>query len=175
MHRLAQRPPATERRQLVLRRTFSVRLASSLLGATALALAACAGAPPTAPAPTTLAGTAWELVRFQSMDDAQGTTRIEDPALYTVTFGADGRASLRLNCNRAMGPWQATPAADGVSGSLSFGLLAGTRALCPPPSLDEKLLRDLGYVRSYLLRDGQLHMSLMADAGVYSWRPARKR
>jgi heat shock protein HslJ len=105
------------------------------------------------------------------MDDAQGTTRIADPALYTVSFGADGRVALRLNCNRATGSWQATPAADGLSGSLAFGVLAGTRALCPPPSLDEKLLRDLAYVRGYLLRDGQLHMSLMADAGIYSWQP----
>lgn len=118
-----------------------------------------------------LGGTSWELVQFQSMDDAQGTTRVADPARYTINFGTDGRASLRLNCNRATGSWQATPAADGLSGSLVFGTLAGTRALCPPPSLDEKLLRDLGYVRGYLLRDGQLHLSLMADAGIYSWRP----
>lgn len=135
-----------------------------------LTLSACA----TAPQPT-LAGTSWELLRFQSMDDAQGSTRIEEPALYTVTFGADGCATMRLNCNRAMGPWQAVPAADGVSGRLSFGLLAGTRAMCPPPSLDQKLLRDLGYVRGYLLRDGELHVSLMADAGIYSWRPAQSK
>jgi len=141
--------------------------------AAALAVSACGTASRTAATPPTLAGTSWELVRFQSMDDAQGTTRIEDPTLYTVTFGADGRASMRLNCNRAMGSWQATPAADRVSGSLSFGVIAGTRALCPPPSLDERLVRDLGHVRGYLLRDGLLHMSLMADAGIYSWRPAR--
>ena len=133
-----------------------------------LAVAACAGSRPPS---RTLAGTSWQLVQFQSMDDAQGTTRIADPTLYTVSFGADGRVALRLNCNRATGSWQATPAADGMSGSLGFGVLAGTRALCPPPSLDEKLLRDLAYVRGYLLRDGQLHMSLMADAGIYSWQP----
>lgn len=37
-------------------------------------------------------------------------------------------------------------------------------------------MRDLGYVRSYLLRDGRLYMSLMADGGIYEWRridPAR--
>lgn len=128
----------------------------------------CASAPTSTPS---LAGTSWELVQFQSMDDAQGTTRISDPSLYTVSFGADGRATLRLNCNRATGPWQAQPAADGRSGSLGFGVLAGTRALCPPPSMDERLLRDLAYVRGFLLRDGQLHMSLMADGGIYSWRP----
>ncbi|UCE32360.1 MAG: META domain-containing protein [Burkholderiales bacterium] len=122
-----------------------------------------------------LAGTSWELVRFRSMDDAQGTIEIDDPTLYSVGFGTDGRATLRLNCNRAQGPWQATTASDGISGTLRFGLMAGTRALCPPPSLDERLLGDLEFVRGYLLHDGMLHMSLMADAGIYSWRPARTR
>lgn len=132
-----------------------------------VAAAGCAAAPPSTPS---LAGTSWELVQIQSMDDAQGTTRVGDPSLYTVSFGTDGRATLRLNCNRATGPWQAKAAADGQSGSLGFGMLAGTRALCPPPSLDERLLRDLAYVRGYLLRDGQLHMSVMADGGIYTWR-----
>jgi len=135
-------------------------------------LATGCGVAPPAPPPS-LAGTTWELVRFQSMDDAQGTLRVPDPSLYTVTFGTDGRATMRLNCNRGMGSWQAVPAADRVSGSLTFGLIAGTRALCPPPSLDERLVRDLPQVRGYLLRDGELHMSLQADAGIYSWRPAR--
>lgn len=140
--------------------------------ATAALASACASDPPTPAVAESLAGTSWELVQFQSMDDAQGTTRISDPSLYTVRFEADGRASFRLNCNRAHGSWAAAPASDMVSGRLRFGPLAGTRALCPPPSLDEKLLVDLAHVRGYLLRDGMLHMSLMADAGIYSWRRA---
>lgn len=43
------------------------------------------------------------------MDDAQGTTRPDDPSLYTMTLNADGTASLRLNCNRATGSWTAEP------------------------------------------------------------------
>jgi heat shock protein HslJ len=149
------------------------RLAMRAAAPLVVALAACAGRPGPPAALPALEGTTWELVLFQSMDDTQGATQIDDPTLYTVRFDADGRASLRLNCNRATGSWQAAPAADRVSGRLTFGPLAGTRALCPPPSLDERLLRDLGHVRGYLLRDGLLHMSLMADAGIYSWRPAR--
>jgi heat shock protein HslJ len=137
-----------------------------------LALAACgampmAGQPTTAGAPS-LVGTTWELVQVQSMDDAQGSIRLPDPSLYTLHFGADGRVALRLNCNRAMGPFQVQVSTDGRSGSLRFGPLAGTRAMCPSPSMDEKLLRDLADVRSYLVRDGQLHLSLMADGGIYS-------
>ncbi len=143
--------------------------------AATLLLVSCSSAQVAPPVPSRLAGTSWELIQFQSMDDAQGTTRVADPTLYTVTFGADGNASFRLNCNRAMGSWTATAASEGVSGTLGFGRVAATRALCAPPSLDERLVRDLGYVRGYLLRDGMLHMSLMADAGIYSWRPLRPR
>lgn len=116
-----------------------------------------------------LAGTSWELLSIQSMDDAIGTTNIPDPALYTLTFGRDGRASFKLNCNRAQGSWSAEPG-RGDSGQLSFGMLAATSALCPPPSEDERVARDMAYVRTYLLRDGKLHMSLYADGGIYTWR-----
>jgi heat shock protein HslJ len=139
----------------------------------AAALAGCA-APPSAP-PDPLAGTRWELVAIQSMDDAQGTTRIEQPERYTLLFGADGQLSLRLDCNRGSGRWVHTPAAAGAaSGSLQIGPVASTRALCPPPSLDTRVARDLGYVRSYRLKNGRLYLSLMADGGIYEWRPAAR-
>jgi heat shock protein HslJ len=119
--------------------------------------------------PVALAGTSWQLVSFQSMDDSQGTTAVDDSGKYTLTFSEDGKAALRLDCNRGIGSWESTPSADGSSGTLKFGPLAVTRALCPPPSLGEKLARDLDYVRSYLLKDGRLYLSLMADAGIYEW------
>ncbi len=118
-----------------------------------------------------LAGSAWELVAIQSMDDAQGTLRIADPAAFTLQLGADGWAALKLDCNRGTAAWQVTPAGDGNSGQFAFGPLAGTRALCPPPHLSERIVRDLGYVRGYLLRNGKLYLSLMADGGIYEWRP----
>jgi hypothetical protein len=42
---------------------------------------------------------------------------------------------------------------------------------CPPGSHDQKMMRELPYVRSYLLKDGRLFMSLMADGGIYVWLP----
>lgn len=122
---------------------------------------------------TALAGTRWRLVQFQSMDDAIGTIRPEDPAAFTMALDADGSVAMALDCNRANGSWQAEPSADGTSGSFTFGPLAMTRALCPPPNLDERIGRDAEYVRSYLLRDGRLHLSLMADGGIYTWEPDR--
>jgi hypothetical protein len=99
------------------------------------------------------------------------TMRPEDAAEYTLTFGADGRVAMQLNCNRATGSWSVEPGATGESGSIMFDSLAVTQALCPPPSMDEKIARDMGYVRGHLLRDGMLSLSLMADGGVYLWEP----
>lgn len=107
------------------------------------------------------------------MDDAQGTTRVADPARFTLHFEAEGRVTLRLDCNRGSGTWQATPTADS-SGSLVFGPIAATRALCAAPHLDERLIRDLAYVRGYLIRDGKLFLTLMADGGIYEWHPQRQ-
>ena len=147
----------------------------ALAGALAIAigLPGCGALPPGEVASPSLAGTNWELVAIQSMDDAQGTTRIPSPDQFTVSFAQDGRASFRLDCNRGTSTWKSTPSADGVTGSLRFGPIAATRAMCPPPHLDERIVRDLGFVRSYLFKDGKLFMSLMADGGIYEWRPRR--
>ncbi|EXI70689.1 MAG: META domain protein [Candidatus Accumulibacter sp. SK-11] len=118
-----------------------------------------------------LAGTSWQLHAIQSMDDAQGTTKVAEPSHFTLEFGRDGRAALRLDCNRGSGDYKVAPAGDGSSGSLTFGPVATTRALCPPPHLDQRVARDLAHVRSYLLKDGKLYLSLMADGGIYEWAP----
>jgi len=118
-----------------------------------------------------LAGTGWRLVEFQSMDDATGTVRPDDPSLYTMRLNSDGTVTMRLNCNRASGTWSAEPSGNGASGRFEFGPLAGTRALCPPPSLDESIAAQAKFIRSYLLKDGRLYLSLMVDGGIYAWEP----
>ena len=115
-----------------------------------------------------LAGTSWRLVAFRSMDDATGTVHPDDPSLYAMRLNSDGTATMRLNCNRASGTWSAEPSGNDASGRFEFGPLAGKRALCPPPSLDEKFLAQAKFIRSYLLRDGRLYLSLMADGGIYA-------
>lgn len=118
-----------------------------------------------------LAGTTWRLVEIQSMDDAVGTVYPDDPSIYTMQLNSDSTVTMQLNCNRANGTWTITPSDDGESGGFEFGPLATTRALCPPPSLDERIARDAEYVRSYLIKDERLYMSLMADGGIYVWEP----
>lgn len=118
-----------------------------------------------------LAGTSWQLLSIQSMSDEQPTVQVETPDRYTLHFLDDGRANMRLNCNRGMGTYKCTPTDSGDSGQLSFGPIAMTRMFCPQPSLDERIARDLDFVRSYLLRGGNLYLSLMADGGIYEWQP----
>ena len=94
-----------------------------------------------------------------------------EPQWFVLRFDANGHASLQLDCNRGFASWQAQPAADGLSGRLYFGPLSATRALCPPPRLDARIVRDLPFVRSYRLFDGRLVLSLMADGGLCEWAP----
>ena len=82
-------------------------------GSTSIALIAASmvGCAAVGPPASPLAGTRWQLVSIQSMDDAQGTVRPPEPARYTLEFGADGRVAVRLDCNRGSATWQAQPAA----------------------------------------------------------------
>jgi heat shock protein HslJ len=119
-----------------------------------------------------LAGSVWRLVEFQSMDDTTGTLRPDNPSLYTMRLNSDGTVMMRLNCNNANGTWSVEPGSDGISGRFEFGPLAMTRALCPPPSMDELIAAQAEYIRSYLVKDGKLYLSLMADGGIFAWEPA---
>jgi heat shock protein HslJ len=125
----------------------------------------------TAPQARTLAGTSWQLTSIQSMDDAQGNTAAPDPGKITVTFGTDGRAAFQLDCNSGSGTFESKPGADGTSGSLTFGPVATTLMGCAGPSLDQQVGAALPHVTSYLIKDEQLNMSLMADGGILTWRP----
>jgi hypothetical protein len=105
------------------------------------------------------------------MDDAVGTTHVDDPSQYAMRLVADGSVALRLDCNSATGSWSAAAGTEGLSGRFELGPLATTSALCPPPSVDEQVTKQTPYFRSYLLKDGRLYLSLMADGGIFVWEP----
>ena len=116
--------------------------------------------------PVDLTGSTWQLITIESMaPNEQPSLTIADPSKYTVTFGDDGKAGFRIDCNRGNSTWK-VEAAGPDSGSLSFGPIAVTRMMCPQPSDDSKVAPALGRVRSYLVKDGKLHLSLEADSGV---------
>lgn len=130
-----------------------------------LASLACSTTEPPTSARVALPGTSWVLARFQSMDD---TVLLPDSAArYELAFGADGSLTVRADCNRGRASWESP---DSVS--LTIGPVALTRMACPPSRLTDRFARDLGYVRSYIVRDGRLHLALMADGGIYTFEPA---
>jgi len=153
-------------------------LAAAILPLMFVALAGCAAntpldPQPPAPQPTPardgeaakLEGTSWRLIQI-SMSD--GVTR---PAIersrYTIGFGASGVLHVRFDCNRGSGSWKSSGA-----NNLEFGPLSLTRAMCAPGSLHDQLVRQWPNVRSYVLKDGRLFLSLMADGGTIEFEPA---
>jgi heat shock protein HslJ len=144
-----------------------VLTAGILAAVTAASLAGCGSAAASDP----LTGTTWRLLSIESMaPEEQPSTTIDDPSTYTVTFGDDGRAAFQVDCNRGNASWETSSAAPD-SGTLTFGPIALTRMMCPQPSEDTRVAAALGYVRSYLLSDGKLHLSMLADSGVMHWEP----
>jgi para-nitrobenzyl esterase len=116
-------------------------------------------------APAKLVGTSWQLVKFQGGDGAVLTP--DDKSKYTLGFADDGVVTARIDCNRARGGWK-LPGPN----QLEFGPMAITRAQCPPGSLHDQIVKQLPHVRSYLIKDGHLFLSLMADGGIYEFEPA---
>jgi para-nitrobenzyl esterase len=111
-----------------------------------------------------LAGTSWRLVQFQSGD---GTILTPDDKLkYTITFNTDSSVTVRFDCNHGRGTWKSSEPSQ-----LQFGALALTRVMCPPGSLHDRIVKDWAFVRSYVIKEGRLFLSLMADGGIYEFEP----
>ena len=121
------------------------------------------GQVPSSPA---LAGTSWQLVKFQGGDEA--TVVPDDGAKYTIAFADGGQLTARIDCNRGRGSWK-----SGGPNQVQFGPLALTRAACPPGSLHDRIVKQWSYVRSYVMKDGHLFLSLMADGGIYEFEPLK--
>lgn len=125
-----------------------------------------AGCAITGSPPESLTGTSWQLVRFRGGDD--GVLAPDEPSKYVLSFEADERLSARLDCNRGRGSWK-SPA----PGRLELGPMAVTRAMCPPGSIDLEIAKRLPHVRSYVIKENRLFLSMTADGGVFELEPAR--
>ncbi len=111
-----------------------------------------------------LAGTSWQLVKFQGSDD---TTLVpDDRSKYTITFGSNGRVQARVDCNRGSSTWRTSGASE-----LRFGSWSRTSAKCPPGSLHDRIVTEGAAVRSYVIKDGHLFLSGMAAGGFYELEP----
>jgi para-nitrobenzyl esterase len=111
-----------------------------------------------------LAGTSWQLVRFEGGDGAVATP--DDGAKYTLAFDAAGTLAARIDCNRGRGTWK-SPGPN----QLELGPLALTRALCLPPSMHDQIVKQWSNIRSYVVKDGHLFLALKLDGGIYEFQP----
>lgn len=112
-----------------------------------------------------LAGTEWELLKIQSMDDSEWAP--DDPSRYTLSLETDGKAYMQLDCNQGNASWNSE-----APSQITFSLVASTSALCQDDGLSERYANQFEYVRSYVLRDGHLFLATMADGAIIEFRPA---
>lgn len=140
-------------------------LLKTLLLATLTILYACQqtvppGASPTvSTTPSELAGSHWQLVNIQSMDDSLYTPKSKQN--YTLKFEAQGKVLVQSDCNRGFGTWTSAQ-----PGQLLFGPVALTKMACPADSLDDRFNLNLSYVRSYVMQQGNLYLATMADGAI---------
>lgn len=122
-------------------------------------------AQPEALASGTLSGTSWRLEKIASMDDSEYLPA--QTAEYSLKFLDNGTVQVRADCNMGRGGYE-----DNAPG-LTFTPLAMTRAYCGPDSLYDRFVKDLGYVRSYVLTESekgaQLHLATMADGAILTF------
>ncbi|MEI7703457.1 MAG: META domain-containing protein [Deltaproteobacteria bacterium] len=110
------------------------------------------------------AGRLWQLARMRMKDGAVVVPG--DPARYTLELSADGNASTQADCNRGRGTYKLEGA------SLSIGTIATTRAICPPGSISEPYLRQLGLVSSWAMTDGKLLLTTSPDGAALEFDAA---
>ena len=111
-----------------------------------------------------LDGTSWQLVKLVRPDDT--TLLPDDKSKYTITFGRNGRVSMRVDCNRGSTTWKSPRA-----GELKFGSWSRTSAKCGPGSLHDQIVTEGANVRTYFIKDGRLFLSGMAGGGSYELEP----
>lgn len=134
----------------------------------------CGGAPVNMPGPDTLspgaekgpaAGSAitdteWKL----TVVAAEGRERaIEKPELFTLRLSADGKASVRADCNRGGGPYAR------AGRNLTVTIQALTRAYCGPESFSDEYLRLLGQIESYRVEGNSLLLQFRSGSGSMSF------
>lgn len=109
-----------------------------------------------APSEGTLVGPTWQWVGTVYNND---TEQAVDSADYTIEFLPDGSLGFKADCNTGGGSYQV----DGSALTIQLGAM--TMMACPPESLSDKFLMELGQVASYVIEDGMLYLNLAMDAG----------
>ncbi len=115
--------------------------------------------------PDELTAPTWQLVEIVGIDGKSVTP--DDPAKYSLAFGADNRITLKADCNQAGGPYYTS------DGMLKIGPLISTMAECGEGSLAGSLLTALEQSESYTIQEGNLIITLVAGEGALHFAPAK--
>jgi para-nitrobenzyl esterase len=115
-----------------------------------------------------LSGTTWRLVKFEGGDGK--VMRPPNPDSFTLDFQRGGTLVARVDCNRGRGSWKVTPPSG-----IEVETKVMTRAYCGPDSMDAQVLKHMGFIRSYTMKNGRLFLSLMADGGIYEYERVAAR
>lgn len=118
-----------------------------------------------------LSNSKWSLLEFQSMDDGIGTIRPDLNSSYMMQLSDHGEMFIQLKCNSILGKWLIKENQDTNSGEFRLSDLQVSKNLCDPSIFDKQMIAQLPYIRSYVLKDGYLYLSLWADGGIYKWSP----
>ncbi len=118
-------------------------------------------------APTNVPATAIESEIVGKLWQWQGTRYNDGRAIYvdnlsnyTLQFLADGTVNVRADCNTGSGTFQIK------NNSLTIRINAMTLAACPPGSLADEFVNELGQVAQYHLTDPlNLVLNFQADSG----------
>jgi heat shock protein HslJ len=86
---------------------------------------------------------------------------------YTLEFRADGRVTVRADCNRGSGGYEAD------ARRLTFSPIALTKMMCPTGSQDAEFLQALAGVGGWRLEGDELVLRLTAGGGTMRFRPLR--
>jgi heat shock protein HslJ len=109
-----------------------------------------------------IVGPVWQLVEIQSMDDTK--VEIDEPSKYELTLGPEGRYFIRADVNRGSGTYTLkNPSLELRPGPL-------TMAAPGPDSHHDRYLKELGFVRSFVMKDGHLYLATMADGAILKFQ-----
>ncbi len=107
---------------------------------------------------TDIGGVAWKWQRTLYNNDTK--SQPTDPSRYTILLMPEGHLSVHLDCNAGGGRYTLDRS------SVTLELTHTTTAACPPESLAQQFMKDLGAARIAFMRDGNLYLDLMYDTGT---------
>jgi len=102
--------------------------------------------------PNALVGRTWQWTG--TIIGTQPIT-VADPSRYTITFAADGTASIKADCNMVTAQYTV------AGGALSIIPGASTMALCPQDSQDQVFVQQLTAAGSHFFQNDELFVTML--------------